>query len=391
MPSAADATPLYYGVLLALALGHLTISVLRRRLASGLFAGLLASLVLSSLAWEGLALHDFWPGAEGWNRTSLVAIDALAALFAALFTREFLRSRRETPRLDPLLRALVVLPAAAIPLAAPGTWALGFELVGLVSLLGPPILLVAGVAAWRGGFRPAQPYVIAHLCLLAGLVIEATPSVPWAGFGNEVGTLALAGILSWGLAFRQREIQLEQERRETERRERETASRHDPLTELWNRRHLDEALQQVWRRALREDDVVSLLLVEVDCFESFVRRQGQPAGNECLRRVARVLAAVAGDRAEHVVARFSDERFAVLLPGVRPEAAIQVAEALRGAVAELAIPHGMSEVADRVTISLGVGTAVPDEELEPKRLLDAADQALHTAQAEGHDCTRAVN
>ena len=267
MPSAADATPLYYGALVTLALGHLTISVLRRRLASGLFAGLLASLVLSSLAWEGLALHDFWPGAEGWNRTSLVAIDALAALFAVLFTREFLRSRRETPRLDPLLRALVVLPAAAIPLAAPGTWALGFELVGVVSLLGPPILLVAGVAAWRGGFRPARPYVIAHLCLLAGLVVEATPSIPWAGYGNEVGTLALAGILSWGLAFRQREIQLEQERRETERRERETASRHDPLTELWNRRHLDEALQQVWRRALREDDVVSLLLVEVDCFE----------------------------------------------------------------------------------------------------------------------------
>lgn len=214
-PEAVLLDGLYPGALLALAAWSLAVRATRLDRVRLLYAGLVAGFGLSSFAWDGLAEAWPWPDAEAWRRAALVVVDAAVALLAAAFTRELLETRRRTPRIDPLLRALLVLAAAAVLLAGPRTFLLGMELVGLVTLVGPPILLAAGIAAWRGGVAPARAFLVAQGCLLAGLVVEAgalSAAPAWTGYGLRGGTLLLALVLSHALAVHEGERRAERER-----------------------------------------------------------------------------------------------------------------------------------------------------------------------------------
>ena len=277
MPLALDVTPLdglYYGTLAALAVHHLVAFALRREPVRLAFVGFLSSLALSGLVADGVVFATHRPRGDAWNRSALVALDALTVLFATVFTRAYLGSAWRTPRTDPILRAVAVLSALAIPLSAPETWALGFELVGILSLAGPPALLAASLAAWRAGFGPARPYLLAQACLIVGLLVKQSVASEWGHPGGDVGVLAMVGVASYGLAQCRRERLRGSEQREAEVCAGEGNGRHDTPTGLWNRRHLDETLQQIWQRALREEDVVSLLRIEVDSFEAFERAWG---------------------------------------------------------------------------------------------------------------------
>jgi len=199
LPDAPDA--LVPAVLLALSGGQLALAAARREPVRLPFAALLASLALADLAWDGAGRPGLAAGAGAWRRSALISLDALAALFAALLARRFLDAPRRAPRLDAPLRGVMVLAGLAVALSTPGTWALGMELVGLVSLVGPPVLLLAAAAAWRGGFAPAAPYLLGHVALLAGLALEASGTM---GRAADAGTLAMAAAVSHGMALRGR-------------------------------------------------------------------------------------------------------------------------------------------------------------------------------------------
>jgi diguanylate cyclase len=382
MPTAADPTALdglQLVALAALATWQLAAFARDRDPARGLLAGLLASIALSSLAWEGIGLR--WLGADSaaWTRAALVVLDAAAAALAALFARVYLRTWHNAPALDAPLRALVLLAALAAPLAGPATWVLGLELVGLVSLIGPPVLLLAGALAWRAGFAPARHYLLAHVGLLAGLAVELTVAVygqphgsPWSGVGMVAGTVFMAATLTRGVAFRDGEGRRARERLEAERRAAEAAARHDPTTGLWSRRHLDEHLQHVWRRAVREDGRVALVLVELEGCETLDEERAAAS----LRGVAGALAEVAGGWPEARLGRWGGVRLATVLPEASHASALRLAEAMGEAVAELGLKHPV-EADTPVRLRAGIACLVPDDdEYEPKRLREAAEHAL---------------
>jgi len=148
----------------------------------------------------------------------MIALDSLTVLFATVFTRAYLGSPWRTPGADPFLRAVAVLAALAIPLSAPETWTLGFELMGLLSLTGPPVLLAAGLAAARAGFAPARPYLLALACLLLGLAVEKAGDSEWSRHGGDAGVLAMVALASYGLTQCRRERRREAERLEAEDR-----------------------------------------------------------------------------------------------------------------------------------------------------------------------------
>ncbi|MCC5665029.1 diguanylate cyclase [Nostoc sp. CHAB 5784] len=79
-----------------------------------------------------------------------------------------------------------------------------------------------------------------------------------------------------------------------------------------------------------------------------------------------------------------------LLPNTEIKGAIYVAQTIRQAVRDLEIPHAQSSVCDRVTISLGVVSIVPNSENSPQDLINAADKALYIAKQEGRDRVHAV-
>lgn len=158
----------------------------------------------------------------------------------------------------------------------------------------------------------------------------------------------------------------------------------DGLTGIPNRRYLDEMLDKEWRRALREEQFLSLLLIDIDFFKRYNDLYGHPAGDDCLRRVAAALSHSVS-RGSDLVARYGGEEFTILLPGDDAAGAVTVAERAMAAISALQIVHLHSEVSALLTISIGSATALPCRDMTPATLLQMADRALYQAKEQGRN------
>ncbi len=174
--------------------------------------------------------------------------------------------------------------------------------------------------------------------------------------------------------------------------------RLDPMTQIPNRRALDEHVLLEWHRAMRNHTPLSLLMIDVDYFKSYNDHYGHVAGDECLRRVASTIA-VCACRAGELAARYGGEEFSVLLPGNDAAQAQRTAECIRAAIEALALEHRHSQVAACVTVSVGVTSVQPvfaplpnytcaEPDTVPQAaqvLFMQADEALYQAKQQGRN------
>jgi diguanylate cyclase (GGDEF)-like protein/PAS domain S-box-containing protein len=162
----------------------------------------------------------------------------------------------------------------------------------------------------------------------------------------------------------------------------------DGLTGMANRRAFDAALDNEWLRTKRSNGQLSLLLIDLDHFKAFNDRYGHQVGDDCLRAVASAIQ-LALRRPADLAARYGGEEIAIILPETDAAGAIKIAEDIRRAVRQLAIPHaGNAEGAGIVTMSTGAATAlslVGASTQMPSALLQAADMALYKAKHNGRD------
>lgn len=161
----------------------------------------------------------------------------------------------------------------------------------------------------------------------------------------------------------------------------------DGLTGVYNRRHFDETLEAELKRAARTRLMLSLLMIDVDCFKTLNDRYGHLVGDECLRKIAETFAAGIR-RPQDIVARYGGEEFAVILPGASTAWAFDLAESLRLAVEQLEIPNDGSSVRPFVTISIGIDTRTPEISEPVTEILAAADAALYLAKTRGKNRTQ---
>ncbi|OLS64635.1 sensor domain-containing diguanylate cyclase [Pseudomonas putida] len=160
----------------------------------------------------------------------------------------------------------------------------------------------------------------------------------------------------------------------------------DFLTGLPNRRRFDEALLQEKARARREGRPLSLLMVDVDHFKVFNDHYGHQAGDECLRRIAMLLAQSL-QRPGDQVCRYGGEEFAVILPDTDVHGARSVARDLCRQVFDAHLPHVASPL-QRVTLSIGSASHDPDrsdDSIALGALLRVADLALYRAKQGGRN------
>ena len=157
----------------------------------------------------------------------------------------------------------------------------------------------------------------------------------------------------------------------------------DPLTGVGNRRYLERFVGREWRREARRCLPVAVIMVDIDYFKAYNDRYGHAQGDECLRRVAEVLRQSLLRPADLLI-RYGGEEFVVILPECDRPAAQEIAQRLRHAVEERALPHAASPLADRVTVSLGVA-ALNACHGEFRDLIAAADEALYLAKAKGRN------
>jgi len=157
----------------------------------------------------------------------------------------------------------------------------------------------------------------------------------------------------------------------------------DGLTGLANRRYLDKQLREEIARSIRNKHELAVVLCDVDLFKKYNDTYGHLKGDDCLKKVAQAMES-ACKRTTDLVARYGGEEFLAILPNTSAEDAVLVAEKMRSAVESLNEEHSASSLG-KVTISLGVYSALPKNEDDLEMLLQNADDALYDAKEGGRN------
>ncbi len=157
----------------------------------------------------------------------------------------------------------------------------------------------------------------------------------------------------------------------------------DGLTGLANRRMFDETLQREWRRCIRLNKPMSLVMMDVDHFKQYNDLYGHQQGDDCLKAIAKKLAKSA-PRPADLVARYGGEEFIMVLGETDEVGARWVAERVRQRVSLLQLPHAGSKH-QFVSVSCGIASIHPTRELSADVLLQTADKALYQAKHQGRN------
>jgi two-component system chemotaxis family response regulator WspR len=156
----------------------------------------------------------------------------------------------------------------------------------------------------------------------------------------------------------------------------------DALTGVSNRKHFNEYIETEWKRAVREQTPLSLLMVDVDDFKRYNDTYGHLAGDAVLRTVAQT-ARNCLKRPADLAARFGGEEFVIILPATPLDGAAHVGEKLCRSVENLKLPHTGSTVGGLVTVSVGCASTIPQRGDSFRALLETADVALYEAKKSG--------
>ncbi len=365
----------------------------------------LVDLALSALVAALLVslIFNLMPGGPHASPTSILVIiqhaDAIDFSLAAMATLRMFGTRSLHKRF------FYFATATFLWINAAAAWAYNrLELSGLPPWTGPMIsvayvalivVLARPVPLWLSRYRPGRRTVqtinaFAPVVLALGTLLLAV-SVSRFDFGlGMLGAAASVVLYAMRVAFIQSRSQDMQRAAQLRNQNLQQQLGRDPLTGIANRAMLEPRLRDTLREGAPRGTSCSLLMIDIDLFKQFNDSRGHLAGDECLCRVAHVLAAQPLPR-DSLVARYGGEEFAVVLPATDATAARAIAEHLIDAMERLCIPHPQSPTG-YLTISIGLATARCHPSTDPMELIEGADQALYRAKREGRNrCVAAEN
>jgi diguanylate cyclase (GGDEF)-like protein len=165
--------------------------------------------------------------------------------------------------------------------------------------------------------------------------------------------------------------------------EQEQLTRTDQLTNIPNRRYIDEQLPREWDRAVRTKTPLSILMLDLDHFKTYNDTYGHLNGDKVLQAVSKLFSNEIKRPADFVV-RWGGEEFVVVLPETDSAGALHIAEIIRKSVeeAEILLDNG---VKTKITVSIGVNTIIPSHSLSQNDFIKNVDDALYKAKEEGRN------
>lgn len=174
---------------------------------------------------------------------------------------------------------------------------------------------------------------------------------------------------------------------ESQNTELQKLSEEDPLTGLSNRLAFEKKLDQAWDILLRTRGPLTVLLVDIDYFKLYNDRYGHQAGDETLKRVARILAGSV-QRKTDMAGRYGGEEFILVLPGTDCDDALGIATSIRETVMKEKIQHEASPHQQILTVSIGISSVIPSDDASVVDLIGAADRALYKVKEGGRNQCR---
>ena len=163
-----------------------------------------------------------------------------------------------------------------------------------------------------------------------------------------------------------------------------TQVNNDTLTGIYNRRYLDDRMNQFIGTLSRSSSKICVLMIDVDYFKKYNDTYGHSKGDECLNTVAQALKNSLL-RIDDFVARYGGEEFVVVLPNTDEYGGRFVAERILQNVRDCNLPHESSDTADRVTVSIG---GVSCDVAYAQRVVDyikRADDAMYLSKQNGRN------
>ncbi len=404
----------FYGLLLGLLLYNLALYFGLGDRTYLWYVGYVASFGALILIYSGRGLQWFWPGEAAIADLSVPMSTGVALAMSTSFQRAFLDLRRNAPAFDPWFK-YIALGMAALALITPlASVRASTVIANAAAMLASILAYVAAVRCWLAGYKPARYFVLAWSVLILGGVFVPLKNFGWIDtsvlteYGIQIGSAIEMVLLSFAMAYRINMLRLENERLMSDARqsleqrvdertqelhmalaELEIANRHlressrrDGLTGVYNRRHLDDVLDGMTRRAQAHGLPLSVLMLDLDHFKQINDRHGHAAGDDCLRAIAARIAAMVDERPDAFVARYGGEEFVVVLPMSDGNVASELAERLRQNVARMPVATLAGDVP--MTLSVGIATLTA-RDVGSAALLARADQALYEAKHHGRD------
>lgn len=168
-----------------------------------------------------------------------------------------------------------------------------------------------------------------------------------------------------------------------ERKRLRAESQSDSLTGLFNMRYFRPQLAEEFSRSERYGRPMTLLMIDVDHFKSYNDRNGHPAGDIVLKEISRIL--IRNVRGTDIVARYGGEEFVILLPETSIESALNVAEKIRKTVYEHHFPFKDTGSAEKLSVSIGVGSYPDPRVTSDQALIESSDKALFASKKSGRN------
>jgi diguanylate cyclase (GGDEF)-like protein len=422
----------FFGLMLVIALASLVIFFSIRDRTYLYYFGFIITTGLWFFIRQGFADQYLWPDWPWWSERAYIVMMAVGAGMSALFTREFLSLRTCHPSFFRIITALFWLWVIIVlySLFVPGTTTL--KLISVILLIGGGLLLCSGIAAWRQGVLEARFYVFAWTIIIIGAIAVMLSHMALLPGDNspfmvfQIGAALEGFLLSIGLAIRlnmtlraraeaerkalemtarlQRQTIEDQKRHSAEleshveertgelrqaleqlgsvNEELERLSIVDPLTGLYNRRHLTRRLQEEWSLARREQFPLSIIMMDIDYFKRLNDTSGHMAGDRCLVEIAKLLQDEI-HRPSDMVARFGGEEFIIVLPNTNLSGAQHIAERIRCRAEAHRVEIESHQL--RFTVSLGAASQIPGPSSGAEDLIRRSDSALYEAKEGGRN------
>jgi len=156
----------------------------------------------------------------------------------------------------------------------------------------------------------------------------------------------------------------------------------DALTGAYNRLYFDRQFLTEWQRARREQEPLSMILVDIDHFKELNDQHGHLVGDHALKFITELLKK-GFQRGNDIVCRYGGEEFVILLPNTEPDQALIHANEVRKSIAATPFDHEGCPLS--ITASFGIGGLIPQPNHEPLGLLHDTDQALYHVKRNGRN------
>ncbi len=408
---------LYYGILLALFFYNLVLWLSLRDSSYFWYLLHISAFGLVLFTLNGLGFEYLWPNSSWFADKSVPLSICLAQIGMQQFARVFLGLRQRWRIGDTgglvLIGFFVVLGIAStqIPIAL----ATKLAILGVFVSIG--WIAVETMVVLRGGYKPAQLFLLAWAAFLLGvamfsaIAVGLLPKTFVTEYGVQIGSALEMLLLSIALGYRYASLRKENIRIVHEANEHlersviartselrtamaqlgeanvqlQEYSRRDPLTGTYNRRHFRDVFEQRLQDVVERGQPLALLLGDLDNFKHINDTYGHVAGDDCLRAVATCFNEVLAQY-DGLVARFGGEEFVAVLPSLDAQQALQAAEALRLRIQHSPVRTGKQTI--RLSISIGVHTVASNRSMTPEEVLRIADEALYRAKNDGRNCVR---